>query len=153
MLNTENLFARSELAARLIPHALTIRRLGKIFANTAPPGLVRQARVVNYRQGTVIIHANNGAIAAKLRQISQRLRDAFAGMGLQCNQVDVKVQPIDTTEQPSIRHVKPISQTSAQKILACANAMPSDSSLAASLRQLLERSEIIRREPDESPDA
>ncbi|GHT90113.1 hypothetical protein FACS1894185_0280 [Betaproteobacteria bacterium] len=142
MLNTENLFAKSELAARLIPHALMIGRLGETFAKTAPRSLAQQARVVNYRLNTVVIHANNGAIAAKLRQISQRLKNAFIAMGLQCNEVEVKVQPIETLEQNVTTHAKSISSASAQKILACAAAMPPDSRLAASLRELLERAEI-----------
>jgi hypothetical protein len=146
MLNTENLFARSELTARLIPHALMIGRLGETFARTAPAGLVQQARVVNYRLGTVVIHASNGAVAAKLRQISQRLQNAFIGMGLQCNEVEIKVQPIETFEQSVAINPKSISPASAQKIRACADTMPPDSKLAASLRGLLERALVKEQE-------
>jgi hypothetical protein len=148
MLNTENLFARTELTARLIPHALIIGRLGETFAKTAPSGLVQQARVVNYRLGTVVIHANNGAVAAKLRQISQRLNNAFIEVGLQCSQVDIKVQPIETIGQSDTALAKPISRVSARKIRACADAMPADSSLAAALRKLLERAAIGDEEAD-----
>ncbi|MDR1890549.1 MAG: DUF721 domain-containing protein [Zoogloeaceae bacterium] len=152
MLNTEKLFARNELVARLIPHALMIGRLGETFAKTAPPGLVHQARVVNYRLGTVVIHADNGAVAAKLRQISTRLKNAFLGTGLQCNQIEIKVQPIETVTQFGASNVKSISSASARKILDCAAAMPPDSKLAASLRQLLERAAVGDQESERGRD-
>jgi hypothetical protein len=148
MLNTENLFARTELAARLIPHARLIARLGEVFSKTAPSGLARQARVVNHRLGTVVIHADSGAVAAKLRQISPRLESAFLRMGVQCNQVEIKVQPVEPFDLANISYAKTISSASARKILACAEAMPPDSKLAASLRQLLERAAIEKEEPE-----
>ena len=148
MLNMESLFARTELTARLIQHASMIGRLGETFARTAPSGLAQQARVVNYRLGTVVIHADNGVIAAKLRQISQRLKNAFIGIGLQCSEIEIKVQPIETFEQTSAVNAKSISRASARKICACADAMPPDSSLAASLRGLLRNALIKEEESD-----
>jgi hypothetical protein len=142
MLNMENLFARAELTARLIPHVRLITRLGKTFVKTAPPGLRHQARVVNYRLGTVVIHADSSAVAAKLRQIVPRLENAFLGMGVQCRQIEIKVQPVEPLDLANVSHAKTISRASARKILACAEAMPPDSRLAASLRQLLDRAAI-----------
>ena len=53
--------------ARLTDHAARLLRLQRIFESAVPRPLVRGARVVNLKLGRLVIYADNGAIAAKLR--------------------------------------------------------------------------------------
>ncbi|MDR2364614.1 MAG: DciA family protein [Zoogloeaceae bacterium] len=138
MLTANDLLARSESTAQFIAHARLIARLEAYFADAVPANLTAQARVANYRAETetVAIHANNGAVAAKIRQISQRLQNGFVKMGIQCNQIEVKVQPIENPAQSTTSEKISISRRSARHLLACADAMPPDAPLALALRAL-----------------
>ncbi|MDR0673585.1 MAG: DUF721 domain-containing protein [Zoogloeaceae bacterium] len=144
MLTANDLFVRSESTAPFVAHARLIARLGECFARVAPANLKAQARVANYRPETetVVIHANNGAVAAKIRQINPRLQNGFVKMGVQCNQIDVKVQPIQNPAQSITSDKKFISRHSAGSLLACADAMPPDAPLTLALRALLARADI-----------
>ncbi|MDR0736772.1 MAG: hypothetical protein LBF51_08115 [Zoogloeaceae bacterium] len=148
MLTANDLFVRSESTTRLVVHARLIAQLGECFTRIAPANLGAQARVANYRPETetVVIHANNGAIAAKIRQINQRLQNGFVKMGMQCNQIEVKVQPIQNPAQSMTSDKKSISRHSARSLLACADAMPPGAPLALALRALLARASIRERE-------
>ncbi|MDR3158871.1 MAG: DUF721 domain-containing protein [Zoogloeaceae bacterium] len=151
MLTANDLFIRSESTARLIAHARLIARLGECFAQIAPANLGAQARVANYRPETetVVIHANNGAVAAKIRQINQRLQNGFVKMGMQCNQIEIKVQPMQNPAQLITSEKKFLTRHSARSLLACADAMPPGAPLALALRALLARASI--RDQEEEP--
>ncbi|MCX8146249.1 MAG: DUF721 domain-containing protein [Azovibrio sp.] len=142
MLTPEKLLERSDQTAKVLAHARLLMRLAQCFAAAAPPGLAEHARVVNYRLGTIVIHAENGAVAAKLRQISPRLQDSFVKIGLECNQIEVKVQPRQNLDQSTTSRVKPLSALSAQTVRACAERLPPGSPLAQALQRLLARAVI-----------
>ncbi|WP_303783586.1 DciA family protein [Azovibrio restrictus] len=142
MLTPERLLERSDQTARVLAHARLLARLEQCFAASIPPGLAGRARVVNYRLGTVVIHAENGAVAAKLRQLGPRLQDIFVKIGLECNQMEVKVQPAQNPGQSITSTVKPISALSARTLSDCAGRMPEESPLARALRHLVERAAI-----------
>lgn len=142
MLTPEKLLERSDQTAQVLAHARLLMRLEQRFAASVPPGLAEHARVVNYRLGTIVIHAENGAVAAKLKQIGLRLRDSFVKIGLECNQIEVKVQPIQNLSQSITSTPKPMSRESILTLSACADSMPKDSPLAQALRHLLERAAI-----------
>ncbi|MDR2626208.1 MAG: DciA family protein [Zoogloeaceae bacterium] len=150
MLTANDLFLRSESTARLIAHARLIARLGECFAQVAPANLGTQARVANYRPETetVVIHASNGAVAAKIRQLNQRLQNGFVKMGMQCNQIEVKVQPMENPAQSTPSEKRFLTRHSARSLLACADAMPPDAPLALALRALLASASIREQEED-----
>lgn len=144
MLTPEKLLERSDSTAQVLVHARLLARLQQRFREFAPAGLAECARVVNYRLGTVVIHASNGATAAKLKQISPRMRENFEKSGLECNQIEVKVQPTSAPEEFPPGTQKPISEASAE-ILSChADSLPEGSSLASALRKLVSRA-LIRK--------
>jgi hypothetical protein len=60
-------------ASRVMAHARLLLKLSRRFEAIAPAGLRHTAHVANYKSGKIIIHADNGAVAAKIRQMSQRL--------------------------------------------------------------------------------
>jgi hypothetical protein len=137
MRTPEELLEHHAAVAGLLEHARLLARLGRGFAATCPGGLAEWARVVNYRQGTVVIHAENGAVAAKLRQLAPRLRDAFVKIGLECNGLEVKVQPVQNIAQSMPSTIKPISHGGLAALSGCAAGLPAASPLAAALRRLV----------------
>ena len=70
----EHYLNRDAAAGKVMSHARLLLKLSRRFAAIAPVGMRSAARVANYKSGVVVIHADNGAVAAKLRQMSRRLR-------------------------------------------------------------------------------
>lgn len=139
MLPPEKLLEASDQTARILAHARLIKRLDERLLASLPAGLAGHARVVNYRLGSIVIHATNGAVAAKLKQLAPRLCDSFVKIGLECKQMEVKVQPLQSIQQSSTSTIKPISAAGRSSLEECAGRMPSTSPLAQALRQLLAR--------------
>jgi hypothetical protein len=70
-----------------------LRALAGLLDGFLPPELARQARVVNYRDGEVVISAASPAAAAKLRLLAPPLVNFFLKQRLQVNSVSIRVQP------------------------------------------------------------
>ncbi|MCL2021714.1 MAG: DciA family protein [Betaproteobacteria bacterium] len=142
MRSPEQLLRSSEITARLLPRARALIRLNQTLRDTLPDSLTHQAWVANIRCQTVIIYANNAAVATKLRQFNERLLDIFTSISGEYKQIEIKVQPVNAPS-PQLRifpEGKPaMSLASAEKLLAFARAMPEDSPLATTLRSLAER--------------
>ena len=64
-----------------------------------PPMLARVCRVANFKSGALIIHAENGAVATKLRQMVPSLGEGFRLKGEQVTEILIKVQPLDVAPQ------------------------------------------------------
>ena len=80
-------------ASRVMAHARLLLKLSRRFEAIAPAGFRHSAHVANYKSGKIIIHTDNGAVAAKIRQLSQRLCSELSKSGTECNDIEVKVQP------------------------------------------------------------
>ncbi len=96
-------------AGRIMAHARLLIKLSRRFEAVAPAGLRHAARVANYKSGKIVIHADNGAVAAKIRQMSQRLCDELSKGGPECSALEVKVQPRQSPYQSSTSTLKPLS--------------------------------------------
>jgi len=129
--------------ARLMAHARLLLKLSRRFETLAPAGLRHAARVANYKSGTVVIHTDNGAVAAKLRQMSQRLCDELSKGGAECNVMLVKVQPRDLPFRSISSTQKPLSAKAIETLQASTTALP-EGPLKGALARLLERA--ARRE-------
>jgi hypothetical protein len=146
MLSPKQLFANNDITARLLPHVRLLGRLNQALKEEIPPALAFRAQVANFRQQTVIVHAGNAATATKLRQLSERLRDAFAKITGECKRVEIKVQPIPDPADFSSSRLFPdagqdlLSPAGSERLLASARAMPEDSPLAAALKRIAARS-------------
>lgn len=88
-----------EAMARLAAHAGHLQKLQQLFEKAVPAMLARSCRVANFKLGVVIIHAENGAAAAKLRQIAPSLSEDFRSRGEQVTEIRIKVQPLDIAAQ------------------------------------------------------
>lgn len=90
-----NYLADADGVGRLMAHAALLQKLARIYADTAPEHLGQASRVANFKSGLVVIHADNGAVAVKLRQMAPTLAREFSNRGLECSGVQVKVQALE----------------------------------------------------------
>ena len=96
-------------AGRVMAHARLLLKLTRRFEAVAPAAVAHAARVANFKSGKIVIHADNGAVAAKIRQMSQRLCDELSKGGAQCSGIEVKVQPRQIPCQSMASTQKPLS--------------------------------------------
>lgn len=128
-------------ASRVMAHARLLLKLSRRFAAVAPAGLRHSAHVANYKLGTIIIHADNGAVAAKLRQLSQRLSNELSKGGAECSGIEVKVQPRQIPSQSTSSTVKPLSDKALGILRSTSESLP-EGPLRSALDNLLKRAAI-----------
>lgn len=83
---------RHEALGALAIRAGDLIQMRRLVRESIPPGLSRSSEVANFRQGTVVISAENSAIAAKLKQLTPRLIGLFVERGWQVSAIQVRVQ-------------------------------------------------------------
>ncbi len=76
----------------LIRTTQCITTLQRLYVACAPPGMAEASRVVNNRNGMLVIAADNGTIAAKLRQQIPRLLKNLQKQGAEITGIRVQVQ-------------------------------------------------------------
>ena len=123
---------------RVMAHARLLQKLSRRFEAIAPGGLRHAARVANYKSGKIVIHADNGAVAAKIRQMSQRLCVELSKGGAECSDMEVKVQPRQNPYQTRTSTPKPLSGKAFGALQATAEKLP-PGPLRAALDSLLQR--------------
>ena len=111
-------------AGRVMAHARLLLRLTRRFEAVAPAAVAHSARVANYKSGTIVIHADNGAVAAKIRQMSQRLCDELSKGGTECNGIEVKVQPRQIPCQSMASTRKPLSASTCGVLRSTTENLP-----------------------------
>lgn len=124
--------------ARLSAHAARLLKLQEIYARVAPPNLAEASQVANYQSGKVLIHAANGAVAAKLSQLASSLRDDFCKFGGEVTEISVRVQA-GLPRQPvqAAVPVREISATTVQHLDELRRRLPEGSPVAGALERLL----------------
>lgn len=124
--------------ARLASHAERLARLQQIIEAVVPSALARSCRIANYKLGLVVIHADNGAVAAKLRQIAPTLCSALLTSGSEVTEIRVKVQPRTELSPAASPHVsKKLSKHAKQALTALVKTIPEGSPLANALTGLV----------------
>jgi hypothetical protein len=88
---------------RTLQHIAALQRLYEVCA---PPDMASVSRVVGDRDGTLIIAANNGAIAAKLRQLTPRLLKNLQKQRAQVTGIQIQVQVLQPAQSPPPRSEK-----------------------------------------------
>lgn len=132
--NPEHYLERDRSSAQVLAHARLLLKLSRRFEAVAPGAFHAVARVVNYKSGIIVIHAENGAIAAKIRQMSRRLCDELAKGGTQCIDLEVKVQPRQSPFQSKPSLTKNLSGAACNRLGQLAGELP-----AGPLREALTR--------------
>lgn len=125
-------------AGRVMAHARLLLDLTRRFEAAAPAGLDDIAHIANYKLGKVVIHADNGAAAVKIRQLSQRLCDELSKGGAECNHIEVKVQPRQIPCQSRPSTSKPLSAGACGALRSASESLP-DGPLRNALDVLLAR--------------
>jgi len=127
--------------ARLSAHAGRLVKLQRVFERIAPAYLAASSRVANFKLGKVVIHADSGAVAAKLRQLLPSLVGEFSLEGAEVTEIQVKVQPnyaAPQHKQPLSR--APVGSSAKTGLSQLADSLPEDSPLKDSLERLVKRS-------------
>ncbi|MFZ1244985.1 MAG: DciA family protein [Azonexus sp.] len=138
----EHYLDKDAAAGRVMAHARLLLKLSRRFEAVAPAGLRHSAHVANYKLGTVIIHADNGAVAAKIRQLSQRLSDELSKGGTECNGIEVKVQPRQIPSQSTSSTQKPLSGKAIGVLRSATDSLP-QGPLRDALDKLLKRAASV----------
>jgi hypothetical protein len=111
-------------ASRVMAHARLLIKLSRRFEAIAPAGFRHTAHVANYKSGKIIIHTDNGAVAAKIRQMSQRLCSELSKGGAECNGIEVKVQPRQIPYQSKSSTQKPLSVSACGVLRSTSENLP-----------------------------
>lgn len=138
-------------AAKVMAHALLLRRLDEIFRRVAPSHLVHASNLANFKSGMLVIHAHNGAVAAKLRQIAPTLANEFTQRGIDCRGLQIRVhaaQMLSPTAKPQSR---PLTLGSREHLRALRESLPA-SPLRQAVEGLLARSADGREGRDTADD-
>jgi hypothetical protein len=127
--------------ARLSTHAHRLLRLQRIFESATP--LARQSRIANLRLGKIVIHANNGTVATKLRQLQPRLSAVFQSEAPEVTGIDIRVQP-GTGNRPRIEReiTAEIGPQQKRSLTSLANGLREGSALKDALKRLVDRTKV-----------
>lgn len=131
------LFSNSRELNLLATKAKQLMALEQQVALVIPPSLMRGCRVMHLNQQTLTLAANNGAIAAKLRQMATELAAQLRDKGCEVTGIQVQVQvsapPLVAPNQPAV-----ISTSGKNEISGFASNLP-DSPLKEALLRLTRR--------------
>lgn len=131
----------TEGLAHVAAHAGRLAKLQRAFEEIAPPYLAESSRVANFKLGKIIIHADNGAVAAKLKQMLPSFVDEFCKKGNEVTEIQVKVQPRHAApQQKPTREAAPVGAGAKADLTRLAQELPTGSRLKDALERLVKRS-------------
>lgn len=124
--------------ARIANHAHRLLQFQRILEAALPEALRPHARVANFRLGKLFIHATNGAVAAKIRQLGPRLASDLSNKEAKVTQIEVRVQARNP-QLTQLSHQRPAlpGQKQKQGLTALAQGLPHESPLRGALERLL----------------
>ncbi len=134
----DNYLEAAEGAGNVLAHARLLMKLARLYEEIAPAHFSQASCVANYRSGTIVIHAINGAVAAKLRQMAPTLANGFSQRGVECSEVQIKVQAREINDQSRASTQKPLSARTCGELGCLTGSLPA-SPLRSALETLLER--------------
>jgi hypothetical protein len=124
--------------AALLPQAERLIELRRIYSELVPQQLLRSSSIVNYKRQTVVIFAENNAIAAKLKLLSPRLINDFSKRGVEVTGIRLEVQPRGIPGKEQVQKHAKLSAAGAESLEALAKRLP-DSRLKQALTELAGR--------------
>lgn len=126
--------------ARLQDHAARLRRLQIVLERGLPAQLAATCRVANLKDEVLVIAAQGGAAAVRLKQMLPSLQEHFLQAGYPLKGIKVKVatpQQAEWRRPPPERHISAEARSGISEFAA---TLPADSPLRASLERLARRS-------------
>jgi hypothetical protein len=131
-------------AMQVMAHATEVLKAGRIYQLIVPPSLARVSRVANLKAGVVIVHAEHGAAANKLKQQATHLIEDFVRKGFECSGIEIRVQPSPIKETEMLATNKPLSERALTSLAETAQKMRDGSPLKAKIEHLIQH--VARRE-------
>lgn len=134
----------------LLAKARQLLRMQQVFIEITPPQLTKSSRLGPITNGTLIVFADNGAIAAKLKQLVPALLVKFQARDCEVTGIRVEVQP-KTHKQKMVIDSKawdglgPAGLESLAKLFAKLAQSP----LKSALQALLDQQTSRKRKPPE----
>ena len=130
--------ASNQELRQLSRKALQLMTLQRNYESIIPPTLAHSSQVLRLHQQTLVIAANNGAVAAKLRQMTGELISLFQARGCEVTGIQIKVQVTSPprTEPPHPRKLGKAAKDALNKL----DENLADSPLKTALRRLVRRS-------------
>ena len=135
----EDFLETADGAGHVLAHARLLLRLSHLYQEIAPAHLRQASTLANYKSGIVVIHASNGAVATKLRQLALSLAEGFSKRGVECSGVQVKVQAGKIPTQSTGSTPKPLSSRSGKSLKELHDSLP-ESALRSAVATLIDRS-------------
>ncbi len=112
----------------------------RAYEKFLPPELTGVSRVLNVKQGVVVVSASSGAVANRLKQLLPSARTALQECCGEITEVRVKVQAFEPDKAPVRTAVRPVSAEARNPLARGARELAPDSALRQALEQLLKRS-------------
>ena len=134
----EDFLDSADGAGNVLAHAKFLLRLANLYREIAPAHLCQASKVANYKSGTLVIHAANGAVAVKLRQLATTLSEGFRRRGVECSSLLVKVQTSEIPARSTRATHHPLSRQSSHSLEELRDALP-ESDLRQAVDTLLQR--------------
>ncbi len=128
----------------LVKQALRLIEMQQVFTEIAPKPLAQSGRVGRLTHGSLLLFADNGSAAAKLRQLTPSLLVKFQKRGYEVTAIRVEVQP-PPYPAPHRKKIR-LSGTAASHLQELAARLP-ESPLRAALESLLARASYNENEP------
>jgi hypothetical protein len=126
--------------AQLAMHASLIARAQRAYERFLPPEMTLISRVLNVKQGIVVVSAPTGAVANRLKQLLPSARMALQESCAEITEVRVKVQAFESVPSRAPAVPRAVSELARKKVAAGAAALAPDSELGLALQRLLDRS-------------
>jgi hypothetical protein len=122
----------------LMPQAARLLQLRRHLTAALPEQLARSCEIANYKQGIVVIFAENGAIAAKLGHFRPKLIAYFSERGFEITAIETVVQVKIPQRPAGTNRAAPLSQAGLASLAGLAGSLP-DSPLKQAVEQLVDR--------------
>ncbi|WP_232417907.1 DciA family protein [Methyloversatilis thermotolerans] len=127
------------MLANLSLHAQRIARAQTAYEKFMPAELTQVSRVMNVKQGVVVVSASSSAVAHRLKQLLPSLRQAMQESCGEVTEVKVKVQAFDPPRIRPASPVRPVSVPARKAVLEGAARLRGDSPLKQALEHLVSR--------------
>lgn len=128
-------FNASQALRPFTEKAQQVKKLQRLYESLIPNSLLKSSHVSCIDEHSVItLVADNGAVAAKLRYLTQNLMERFQAAGTTVSTIKIKVQ-INTTSPVTYGAPHLISEAASHELTQLADKLK-DSPLKTSLRRL-----------------
>jgi hypothetical protein len=116
-----------------------LQELQTLYFESAPRELARASRVRSFRAGTLVVGADNAAVAAKLKQLAPRLLAYLSKTESQITKIRIEVQVGGRgAEAPEAPAKKPLTHRTVERLAELAGRVRDDD-LRTALKRLARR--------------